>query len=29
MYLLDATSEIPLHIQLYEALKHDITFTTS
>lgn len=27
MYLLDATSEIPLHIQLYEALKHDITTT--
>jgi len=27
MYLLDTTSEIPLHIQLYEALKHDITTT--
>ncbi|HZF71431.1 PLP-dependent aminotransferase family protein [Sulfuricurvum sp.] len=27
MYLLDATSDIPLHIQLYEALKHDITTT--
>ncbi|MDD5052854.1 MAG: PLP-dependent aminotransferase family protein [Sulfuricurvum sp.] len=27
MYLLDAASETPLHIQLYEALKHDITTT--
>jgi GntR family transcriptional regulator/MocR family aminotransferase len=27
MYLLDTASEIPLHIQLYEALKHDITTT--
>jgi GntR family transcriptional regulator / MocR family aminotransferase len=27
MYLLDANSDIPLHIQLYEALKHDITTT--
>lgn len=27
MYILDANSDIPLHIQLYEALKHDITTT--
>ncbi|MDD5156764.1 PLP-dependent aminotransferase family protein [Sulfurimonas sp.] len=25
MYLLDATSDIPLHLQLYKALKHNIT----
>lgn len=25
MYIFDASSDIPLHIQLYEALKHDIT----
>lgn len=27
MYLLDTASDTPLHIQLYEALKHDITIT--
>jgi GntR family transcriptional regulator/MocR family aminotransferase len=27
MYLLDTASEIPLYIQLYKALKHDITTT--